>query len=72
LSNSSIETQISDVRKPNERSAEHIENSENFPLDFINQNMAMVSKNMPYILHCQSGYRSTVASSTFKARALKI
>lgn len=71
LSNSTLESHILDVRKPNEWEAEHIEDSENFALDFINQNMAMVNNNTPYTVHCRSGYRSTVACSILKARGFE-
>jgi len=71
LSNASAESYILDVRKPNEWEAEHIEDSENFALDFINQNMAMVNNNTPYTVHCRSGYRSTVACSILKARGFE-
>jgi len=72
LSNSPVETHnILDVRKPNEWSAEHIEGAENFPLDFINQNLAMISGDTSYTLHCRSGYRSTVACSILRARGFE-
>lgn len=59
---------VLDVRKPNEFSADHVENAQNFPLDFINQNMAEINKETEYFMHCRSGYRSTVAASILKAR----
>ena len=59
---------ILDVRKPNEYAAGHIAQAENFPLDFINKNMSQVTKDDKYYLHCQSGNRSTIASSILKAR----
>jgi hydroxyacylglutathione hydrolase len=62
---------VLDVRKPGEFSGEHLENAQNFPLDFINENMAEVSKNKKYFLHCRSGYRSTVAASILKARGFE-
>jgi len=45
---------ILDLRKPGEFSGAHIETAQNFPLDFINQNMSEVSKNKKYYLHCRS------------------
>lgn len=59
---------ILDVRKPSEWEAEHLESSQNFPLDYINSNMSEVDKNKTYYLHCRSGNRSTIASSILKAR----
>lgn len=60
--------QILDVRKPGEWEGEHLENSENFPLDFISSNMHKIEKGKSYHLHCRSGYRSTIAASILRAR----
>lgn len=62
------EINILDVRKPSEWEAEHLESSQNFPLDYINSNMSEVDRNKKYYLHCRSGNRSTIASSILKAR----
>jgi glyoxylase-like metal-dependent hydrolase (beta-lactamase superfamily II)/rhodanese-related sulfurtransferase len=62
---------VLDVRKPSEFGSEHIANAQNFPLDFINEQMAEINRNQPYYLHCRSGYRSTVASSILKARGFE-
>ncbi|MEL6720386.1 MAG: MBL fold metallo-hydrolase [Bacteroidota bacterium] len=63
--------QILDVRKPGEWESEHIEQSQNFPLDFINKQMSEVNRNTTYHMHCRSGYRSTVAASIMKARGFE-
>ena len=57
-----------DVRKPGEFEGEHIENAQNFPLDYINKHMSEIKQDTNYFLHCRSGYRSTVAASILKAR----
>ncbi len=62
---------ILDVRKPGEFDSSHIENAQNFPLDFINNHMSEVSKQKKYYMHCRSGYRSTVAASILKARGFE-
>lgn len=59
---------ILDVRKPNEFASEHVENAQNFPLDFINSHMSEIDTNKTYYMHCRSGFRSTVAASILKAR----
>ncbi len=59
---------ILDVRKNSEFDAEHIENAENAPLDFINESMQAVPIDRPVFVHCQSGYRSMVFSSILRAR----
>ena len=62
---------VLDVRKPSEWDAAHVENSQNFPLDFINNHMNEVNKKSKYYMHCRSGYRSTVAASILKARGFE-
>lgn len=64
-------TKVLDVRKPGEFSGEHVEDAQNFPLDYINRNMSEINKDTEYYLHCRSGYRSTVASSILKARGFE-
>ena len=63
--------QLLDVRKPSEWESAHIENSQNFALDFINKQMSERDKNTLYYMHCRSGYRSTVAASILKARGFE-
>ncbi|MFK7906085.1 MAG: rhodanese-like domain-containing protein, partial [Chitinophagales bacterium] len=62
---------ILDVRKPTEYSAEHAENAQNFPLDYINEIMEEVNRNNKYYVHCRSGYRSMIAASILKARGFE-
>ncbi len=62
---------VLDVRKPGEFSGEHVETSQNFALDHINENMSEVSKKKKYYMHCRSGYRSTIAASILKARGFE-
>ena len=57
-----------DVRKPTEYLAQHLSNSINFPLDFINQNMHKLHRGDSFYVHCASGYRSVIAASILKAR----
>ncbi len=62
--------QVLDVRKPTEYEAEHLETAGNLPLDFINENFRELDKDKLYHIHCQSGYRSVIASSIYKSRGL--
>jgi len=57
-----------DVRRKSEYDTEHLLGAENFPLDFINQNMSMIDRNKKYYVHCAGGYRSVIAISILKAR----
>ena len=57
-----------DVRNQSEYISEHLENAENTPLDFINDNMLKLDKNKTYYVHCESGYRSMIFASTLKGR----
>jgi len=62
------EINILDVRKKSEYDSEHISNSQNAPLNYINDSMAMIDKNKTYYVHCAGGYRSMIFSSILKAR----
>lgn len=62
------EITILDVRKPTEYLSEHIVDVENFPLDFINDNMDKLDNTKQYYVHCAGGYRSMIANSILKAR----
>lgn len=59
---------ILDVRKASEHYSEHIIDSENIALDYINDHIADVSKNKTYYVHCAGGYRSMIFISILKAR----
>jgi rhodanese-related sulfurtransferase len=62
---------VVDVRKKSEFDSEHIIGAINIPLNQINQHLAELPKDEPFILHCESGYRSMLASSILKARGWK-
>ncbi|MBR9923185.1 MAG: MBL fold metallo-hydrolase [Bacteroidetes bacterium] len=64
-------TNLLDVRRASEYNAEHLVGAENFPLDFINRNMAEVNRDKKYYLHCAGGYRSVIAASILKARGFE-
>nr|WKN34584.1 MBL fold metallo-hydrolase [Tunicatimonas sp. TK19036] len=59
---------VLDVRKQSEFESQHLVGAVNFPLDFINRNMAMLDRDTQYYLHCQGGYRSMITASILKAR----
>ncbi len=59
---------ILDVRKESEYNEQHIVGAQNFPLDFINQNMSEVDRDTKYYAHCAGGYRSMIAISILKSR----
>lgn len=59
---------VVDVRKPSEYQAEHVEEAENMPLDFLNDQMDKLRKDLTYHVHCAGGYRSMIAASILKAR----
>lgn len=62
------ETAILDVRKPGEYQSEHILGAVTAPLDYINDSMLKVSKDITWYVHCAGGYRSMVFVSILKAR----
>ena len=59
---------IIDVRKKSEFDSEHLIDAMNIPLNQINQHLAEIPKDKPFVLHCQGGYRSMIASSILKQR----
>lgn len=59
---------ILDVRKNSEHLSEHVLDSENAPLDYINDSMAQIDKNKTYYVHCAGGYRSMIFNSALRAR----
>lgn len=65
------ETLVIDVRKESEYAAEHIEEAYNKPLAYINQWIGSIDSNKPFVLHCQSGYRSMIAASILQARGYR-
>jgi rhodanese-related sulfurtransferase len=62
------EMPIFDVRKKSEYDSEHVENANNLPLNQINEHLAMLPKDKPFLVHCAGGYRSMIASSILKQR----
>lgn len=62
------EVNILDVRKQSEHLSEHVLNSVNAPLDYINESMLSVDKNKTWYVHCAGGYRSMIFASILKAR----
>lgn len=63
-----LEVNILDVRKNTEHYSEHLLNSENAALDYINETMTKIDKNKPYYVHCAGGYRSMIFNSILRAR----
>ncbi len=59
---------IFDVRKKSEFDSEHLLDARNIPLKEINRHLAEFPKDRPFVLHCQGGYRSMIASSILKQR----
>ena len=61
---------IMDVRKPGEFDAEHIEDAENIPLDYLSEQMEKINPDKLYHVHCAGGYRSVIAASILKSRGI--
>lgn len=68
LIKSGQEPLIIDVRKKSEYDSEHVIDAVNIPLNEINSHLAEFPKDKPFVLHCQGGYRSMIASSILKQR----
>lgn len=59
---------IVDVRKKSEYDSEHVKGAINIPLNELNQHLARIPRDKPFIIHCGGGYRSMVAASILKSR----
>jgi len=59
---------IIDVRKPAEWENGHLAVSKHAPLSDLNAYLKDLPKDQPFYVHCQSGYRSMIASSILKSR----
>lgn len=59
---------ILDVRKNSEYLSEHVVDSENAPLDYLNDSMLKINKDKTYYVHCAGGYRSMIFNSALRAR----
>jgi len=57
-----------DVRKKSEYDSEHVIDAINIPLNQINNHLAELPKEKPFILYCAGGYRSMIAASILKQR----
>jgi len=68
----SFQLKVLDVRKTSEYDAQHLHHAISFPLDFINKNMNLIDRSNKYYLHCQGGYRSTIAASILTARGFDV
>ncbi|QYS88909.1 MBL fold metallo-hydrolase [Flavobacterium davisii] len=62
---------IIDVRKENEYQTEHLENSYNKPLAYINDWINTINPKEHFYLHCAGGYRSMIAASILQARGYR-
>jgi rhodanese-related sulfurtransferase len=54
---------VLDVRTPTEWEAGHVDGSLNAPLDRLDEAVADLSRDRALAVHCQTGYRSSVAAS---------
>lgn len=64
------EVPVYDVRKESEYQAEHVENANLTPLDYINDHLTEFPEKETFYVHCAGGYRSMIASSILKSRGI--
>ncbi|AZA51809.1 MBL fold metallo-hydrolase [Chryseobacterium sp. G0201] len=60
-----------DVRKESEYQAEHVDESYNKPLAYINEWISHIESTEHFYLHCAGGYRSMMAASILQARGFR-
>lgn len=58
--------EVIDVRRNPEFDTEHIQGALNIPLKDLEQNLDKIDTDQQYLVHCQGGYRSVIASSILK------
>ena len=63
--------QVLDARRKSEYDSEHLVGVTNFPLDFINRDLALIKPDTKYYIHCAGGYRSVIMASMLKARGYR-
>ena len=66
----SDQTPTLDVRKPTEYANGHLAYAQSAPLAELNQHISSLPSERTFYLHCQSGYRSMIASSILKSRGI--
>lgn len=59
---------VIDIRKKSEYDSEHVIGAINVPLNEINQHLARIPKDKPFVLYCAGSYRSMIAASILKQR----
>ena len=59
-----------DVRKPTEYAAGHLAYAKSAPLAELNEHLGELPRGETFAVHCQSGYRSMIASSILKSRGI--
>lgn len=64
-------SKVIDVRKESEYAAEHIDESSNKPLAYINDWIKDIDPKEHFYLHCAGGYRSMMAASILQARGYR-
>jgi len=62
---------IIDIRRESEYAAEHIKESYNKPLDYINDWIKGINPEEHFYIYCAGGYRSMIASSILQARGYR-
>ena len=59
---------VLDVRAPREWSSDHMEGSVNLPLNHLTERLEELPRTRRVVVHCASGYRSSIAASILKQR----
>ena len=61
---------VFDVRKEGEFLSEHVLDAKHTPLEYLNNHLAAFPKEEIFYVHCAGGYRSMIAASILKSRAI--
>jgi hydroxyacylglutathione hydrolase len=63
---------VVDVRAPGEFEAGHLEGAVLVPLDRLEEELARVPRDRPFVVQCQGGYRSSIAASLLERRGFEV
>jgi glyoxylase-like metal-dependent hydrolase (beta-lactamase superfamily II)/rhodanese-related sulfurtransferase len=61
---------VVDVRAESEYRSSHLDGSLNLPLPHLEERLAEIPRGRPIVVHCQSGYRSMIATSLLERAGL--
>lgn len=63
---------VVDVRAPGEYAGGHLEGAVLVPLEHLEEQLARVPRDRPFVVQCQGGYRSSIAASLLERHGIEV